>query len=132
MHRTIAIERALGRRSADAIALSGAFAMALLLAGGANAQSPAPLTAAAIAPPGSDPLGVPYETWAARWWSWLLGAPAETNPPVAETCDTAQPGDAVFVPQTFFGMEHALTCAVGGSQPVLVPRAAPSARSSRS
>jgi hypothetical protein len=108
------------RRHTAALAIAGALLAATALAGGAGAQSPAPFTAATIAPPGSDPLGYSYESWAARWWTWLLGIPAETNPGLADTCDLAQRGNAVFIPQTFFGMEHAVTCNAGASQSVLV------------
>ena len=82
--------------------------------------SAAPFTAATIAAPGSDPLGVSYGDWASRWWTWLLGFPADTSPALVDSCDAGQGTDVVFIPQTFLDMNVQTTCHVAAGQSVLV------------
>ncbi len=128
-----------GWRAWVAVGITPTLALALAAGSGvsANGQSALPsssppvsvsapttsagqFTAATLAAPGSDPLGVPYEDWASRWWSWLMSSPAAVNPGLTDACDAGQGPEAFFIPQTFPGIELAVTCHAAAGQPVLV------------
>lgn len=80
---------------------------------GARASAPAPDTArsgapawadgrgaAVVMPIDSTPAGQSYGRWAAQWWQWALGIPAEGNPLLDTTganCDRRQVGDVWFL-----------------------------------
>lgn len=120
----------IGTRDTIAAAI-GALAAVALAASMVGAQSavpsavvaPSALPSAAagtsIAPPGSDPLGVPYGDWAGRWWSWLISVPADQSPALTDNCAAGQTGDVLMIPHTTFGNELATTCHITEGQSVL-------------
>ena len=105
----------------------------VLAAAGAAAQSPSPAGSepvpvasavpfpATVAAPGSDPLGVSYEEWTARYWDWLFGFPAGADPDpfTATVCPPSPSKDITFLPTTFFGTVEQLTCEVPAGTPIL-------------
>src|SRR5262249_10337841 len=59
---------------------------------------------AGIFPPGSEPYGLSYGEWSARWWQWLLQIPATTNPNLDSTgahCTEGQSGHVWFLAGSF-------------------------------
>ncbi len=106
----------------------------VLAAAGAAAQSPSPAGSgpvpaasavpfpATVAAPGSDPLGVSHEEWTNRYWNWLFGFPAGSDPDVfdADVCPPSPSKDITFLPTAFFGTVQQLTCEVPAGTPILV------------
>jgi hypothetical protein len=62
----------------------------------AQEESPA-TTAVAVVPAGGDPLGTPYEQWAADWWAWFVGTPAEGHPSSGGDCAAGDQGEVLFI-----------------------------------
>jgi hypothetical protein len=69
-----------------------------------------------IYPPNSQPFGLSYGAWSAKWWQWVYSIPLETNPqyqgtvpqpqvPVSVTvdCSLLQSGPVWFLGATFGG-----------------------------
>jgi hypothetical protein len=57
-----------------------------------------------VHPPNSNPYGLSYGEWSARWWQWLLQIPAATNPnldPTGAHCAEGQSGQVWFLAGTF-------------------------------
>jgi hypothetical protein len=116
----------IGRRSMTLVALT-CLTATTLGASVAGAQSPDPspspatgtIAGATLWPPGSDPLGVPYEEWAARWWTWVGTVPADRDPGTTDDCQVNQSGPVFFIPHTWPGMTHETTCVVRSDQAIL-------------
>src|SRR4029077_20020533 len=57
-----------------------------------------------VYPPGSNPLGVTYGEWTARWWQWLLSIPGPVNTNLDTTganCAQGQSGPVWFLAGRF-------------------------------
>ena len=57
-----------------------------------------------VYPPGSNPLGVTYGEWTAKWWQWLLSIPGPVNPNLDTTganCAQGQSGPVWFLAGRF-------------------------------
>lgn len=57
-----------------------------------------------IFPPQSQPYGKSYNEWVVNWWQWVLSIPADRNPLIDETGESAgegQRGPVWFVAGTF-------------------------------
>lgn len=81
-----------------------------------------------IAPIRSRPEGQTYGRWAAEWWQWALGVPADVNPGIddnGEFCDQRQVGDVWFLAGTFpilgFPPEVERECTVPGGKSLFFP-----------
>lgn len=76
--------------------------------------------AASTVPPGGDPLGTPYGTWADRWWEWILSIPASENPLFTGDCQVGQGGEVFFLPQVLAPATVEAQCEIGANQWILV------------
>lgn len=109
----------LGQRLKLAIALG---VLGLLLGISASVQAernPNP----GIAPPTSTPYGKTYGEWAAAWWQWALGVPADQNPitdTTGEFCATGQGGPVWFYAGTF-GSSAERACTVPAGKAIFMP-----------
>lgn len=59
-----------------------------------------------IAAPDTNPLGLSYGEWAAKWWQWVYSIPRDQNPLYDETgenCAVKQIGSVWFLVGTFGG-----------------------------
>jgi len=69
------------------------------------------------------PFGASMETWAERWWTWVMSTPFATNPnldPNAD-CGTNQHGPMFFLPHLLTGASTVpRTCIVPGEKPIAV------------
>jgi hypothetical protein len=76
-----------------------------------------------IAPPNAKPFGKTYGEWAAAWWLWAVGIPADYNPILDETgefCDQGQSGPVWFLAGNFGG-ETERTCEVPAGKALFFP-----------
>jgi hypothetical protein len=105
--------------------MSGSSAVLAQDSSGAPAELAVPgetaATAALVAAPGSDPLGVSYGEWADRWWTWVTAVPAAQNPLMTDQCQAGQEtgGDVFFLPHTAPGQTVTADCVVGAGQSIL-------------
>jgi hypothetical protein len=98
-----------------AVLLSAATFVAL--AGKGNAGNPR------ILPPHAKSHGQSYGDWAAAWWQWVLGIPADINPltdTTGEFCDESQSGPVWFLAGTF-GTSAERSCTVPAGKAIFVP-----------
>jgi hypothetical protein len=76
-----------------------------------------------IAAPAAEVLGTSMEDWTENWWTWVLQAPADTNPQLDETgewADVDNDGPVYFVAGAFGGTwERTFTVEAG--KPLLLP-----------
>jgi hypothetical protein len=77
----------------------------------------------AVFPPDSEPYGLTYGEWTAKWWQWIYSMPEEDNPAVDDTgenCANNQSGPVWFLAGTFGG---AVTreCTIPSDKAILVP-----------
>jgi hypothetical protein len=74
-----------------------------------------------VFPPQSQPLGLSYSKWAARWSQWAFGTPTPENPLAdpAANCNVAQRGPAFFLPAPS-GPGTLATCTVSAGEPILL------------
>lgn len=70
-----------------------------------------------IAPINSKPHGKSYSQWAAAWWQWALGVPADVSPlldPTGENAGVGQEGPVWFLAGSPGGTtERAITVPTG-------------------
>jgi hypothetical protein len=78
-----------------------------------------------VYPPGSNPLGVSYGEWTARWWQWLTSIPGPVNPNLDTTganCDQGQSGPVWFLAGRFSsGPQTVRACTVPADKLLLLP-----------
>ena len=78
-----------------------------------------------VYPPGSNPLGVTYGEWTARWWQWLLSIPGPVNPNLDTTganCAQGQSGPVWFLAGRFSsGPRTVRACTVPENKLILLP-----------
>jgi hypothetical protein len=75
-----------------------------LVPSGAAAKQPSP-----VLPPTAHPHGLSYSAWAAEWWQWALGQPADVNPLVDTTganCAEGQNAKVWFLAGTIMSGEE--------------------------
>jgi len=75
-------------------------AAAILIGASLLASTAASATQARVFAPDAHPFGASYGEWQARWFEWLLGIPAPTNPMFDETgalCGVGQSGPVWFL-----------------------------------
>lgn len=73
--------------------------------------------------PDSDPYGVSYSEWTARWWQWALSIPVEYNPVNDSTggnCAINQNGPVWFLAGTLGGVVKR-TCIIPADKAILMP-----------
>jgi hypothetical protein len=74
-------------------------------------------------PPDSEPYGLTYGEWTAKWWQWAYSMPEKDNPLIDDTgknCANGQSGPVWFLAGTFGG---AVTreCTIPAEKGILVP-----------
>jgi hypothetical protein len=79
----------------------------------------------AIFPPDSQPYGLTYGEWTAKWWQWAHSIPTENNPMLDETgedCAQAQnqTGPVWFLAGTGAGSAER-TCTIPAGKAILLP-----------
>jgi hypothetical protein len=79
----------------------------------------------AIFPPDSQPYGLTYGEWTAKWWQWAESIPTEINPQLDETgedCAQAQnqTGPVWFLTGTSGGSVER-TCTIPAGKAILIP-----------
>ncbi len=79
-----------------------------------------------VAPNNSQPYGMTYGQWNARWWQWFFSVPASTNPGLATDgsvdCSVGQSGDVWFLAGSFqSGGMFSRSCAVPAGKALFVP-----------
>jgi hypothetical protein len=68
-----------------------------------------------VLPAGARPHGATYGKWGARWWQWVVSAPAATNPlldTTGEDCAVGQTGKVWFLAGTAGAGSVVRTCTV--------------------
>jgi hypothetical protein len=73
--------------------------------------------------PDSNPYGVAYAEWVARWWQWALSIPAEKNPVTDTTGENStinQSGPVWFLAGTLGGVVDR-TCTIPAEKAILLP-----------
>lgn len=73
--------------------------------------------------PDSDPYGVSYAEWTARWWQWVLSLPLEANPvndTTGKNCTINQRGPVWFLAGTIGGLVER-DCSVPVEKAILLP-----------
>src|SRR5919108_6168640 len=78
-----------------------------------------------IFPPDSQPYGLTYGEWTAKWWQWAHSIPAANNPMLDQTgkdCAQAQnqTGPVWFLAGTGAGSAER-TCTIPGGKAILLP-----------
>jgi hypothetical protein len=76
-----------------------------------------------IYPPDSEPYGLTYADWSAKWWQWLLSMPVETSPVNDETgknCANNQDGPVWFLAGTSGG-KLVRECEIPAGKAILLP-----------
>jgi hypothetical protein len=71
----------------------------------------------------SEPFGVSYEDWTAKWWQWLLSIPTADSPAVdttGEHCGVGQNGSVWFLAGTTGG-KNVRTCTIPSGTAILIP-----------
>jgi hypothetical protein len=79
----------------------------------------------AVFPPDSQPYGLTYGEWTAKWWQWAESIPTENNPQLDETgedCAQAQnqTGPVWFLTGTSGGSVER-TCTISAGKAILIP-----------
>jgi len=79
-----------------------------------------------IHPPNSNPYGLSYSEWSAKWWQWLLQIPAATNPNLDATgvnCAQGQSGHVWFLAGSFGTLPSPIVrnCTVPNGTSILLP-----------
>src|SRR5438067_24588 len=74
----------------------------------------------------SEPYGMTYGQWNARWWQWFFSVPASRNPGLATDgavdCSVGQSGDVWFLAGSFqSGGTFSRSCAVPVGKALFVP-----------
>jgi hypothetical protein len=73
--------------------------------------------------PDSDPYGVSYAEWTAKWWQWILSIPVENNPAndiSGKNCAINQSGPVWFLAGTVGGVVGR-TCTIPAKEAILFP-----------
>jgi hypothetical protein len=83
-------------------------------------EAPAEGAGFTVVPPGGNPLGVPYEEWAANWWKWMMSVPLEENPGEVDNCQANQAGEVFIIPLTPAGNTLETSCTIGADKYILV------------
>jgi hypothetical protein len=73
--------------------------------------------------PGSNPLGKPYEHWAAEWHQWVYHTPFDNQDNFGCNCDTNQSGEVFFL-GPHWGQAEVRECTVSSLQSLLLTTAA--------
>jgi hypothetical protein len=76
-----------------------------------------------VFPPGSEPYGIGYPEWLAKYWQWvILGTPEENviDDPSGENCEIHQNGPVWFLAGTGGG-EAERSCTVPSGKAILLP-----------
>lgn len=71
----------------------------------------------------SDPYGVSYAEWTAKWWQWALSIPAENNPvndATGANCALNQNGPVWFLAGTLGGVVDR-NCTIQADKAILLP-----------
>jgi hypothetical protein len=74
-----------------------------------------------VFPPDSNPYGVSYAEWTAKWWQWVLSIPKESNPVLDENgknCAQGQSGPVWFLAGTAEGSAER-TCTIPAGKAIL-------------
>jgi hypothetical protein len=69
-----------------------------------NSSTPVSNSTAEIFQPNSQPFGLSYADWTARWWQWAYSVPREVNPSYDDTgkyCAQGQSGPVWFLTGTY-------------------------------
>lgn len=76
----------------------------------------------ALFPKDSRPFGASMETWAERWWGWVMGTPFAVNPNLDATadCGANQGGPMFFLPHLLIGPATNRTCVVPRNKAVAI------------
>lgn len=72
----------------------------------------------------SDPYGISYPTWAAKWWQWIMSIPKADNPALdtsGDKCAMQQNDQNVWFLATTFGGNIQRTCDIPEGKGILVP-----------
>jgi hypothetical protein len=73
--------------------------------------------------PDSNPYGLSYTEWTAKWWQWALSIPVRNNPvtdKTGENCAINQKGPVWFLAGTLGG-EVVRTCTIPADKAILMP-----------
>ncbi|MDQ3838873.1 MAG: hypothetical protein M3297_06350 [Thermoproteota archaeon] len=73
--------------------------------------------------PDSDPYGISYAEWTAKWWQWVLSIPIEINPAKDNTggnCGINQSGPVWFLAGTVGGVVKR-NCSIPEGKAILLP-----------
>jgi hypothetical protein len=76
-----------------------------------------------VFPPGSMPYGASFPEWTARWWKWVLGIPAASNPLLdssGEFCSQGQSGPVWFLAGTVGG-PASRSCSIPAGRAIFFP-----------
>jgi len=76
-----------------------------------------------VFPPDSNPYGVSYAEWTARWWQWILSLQIESHPAIDQTgenCKLNQNGPVWFLAGTVGGVAHR-SCSISSGLALLLP-----------
>lgn len=71
----------------------------------------------------SDPYGISYAEWTAKWWQWVLSMPVENNPVKDNTgklCAINQSGPVWFLAGTLGGVAER-DCSIPAGKAILFP-----------
>ena len=77
-----------------------------------------------IFPPDSNPYGLTYGEWSAKWWQWVLSLPTDKNPlldKTGELCNESQEDKDVFFLVGTFGGKVERTCTIPSGKAILFP-----------
>jgi hypothetical protein len=79
-----------------------------------------------VHPPNSNPYGLSYGEWSAKWWQWILQIPAATNPNLDATganCAEGQSGHVWFLAGSFGTLPPHIVrdCTIPAGKSLLVP-----------
>lgn len=73
--------------------------------------------------PDSDPYGLSYPEWAAKWWQWALSIPVDNNPvtdTTGEKCAVNQNGPVWYLAGTLGGLTDR-SCTIPAEKAILLP-----------
>ena len=76
-----------------------------------------------VFPPDSNPYGVSYAEWTAKWWQWVLSIPKESNPvrdKSGKNCAQGQSGPVWFLAGTFGG-SVVRECTIPAEKSIMFP-----------
>ena len=96
-------------------------ATAVLVALGVMAIAQTASAAPRVAPITSNPHGLSYAEWGARWYQWALGTPVSDNPFVGADCSGGQVGEVWFLHGVFGAGEAERTCRVPAGTALFFP-----------